>query len=260
MFIEQYRQARLATGGSLCVGLDPHHDRIPTAFGSTPDGVARFLRSVIEQTADHASAYKPNIAFFEALGPRGLEVLHETVKQAQSAGRPVILDAKRGDIASTASAYAAAAFDIMGVDAITVVPYMGADAVVPFLDQGGFVFLLALPSNPSAATIVDHGNPPLYVRIGELAVELEAKYPRQLGLVVAAQRPRAAAELHSLAPEIPWLVPGIGAQGADMEAFFGNVGTHKTMVVNASRAVLFAQEPAQAAEKLKRSIEESRHG
>ncbi len=259
MFIEKYEQACHTTGGSVCVGLDPHRDRIPETFGSTPEGVRNFLESVIEQTLDHASAYKPNTAFYEALGSRGLDVLTDTIRQIRQAGRPVILDAKRGDISSTAAAYADAAFQVLGADAITLMPYMGADAVTPFLKQGGFAFLLALPSNPSSRTIVDHGSPPLYQRIAELALELDAAYPGQLGLVVSATRPRAAAALHRLAPELPWLVPGVGAQGADTKEFFASVGKHKTMVVNASRSILFAEDPKQAAENLKGMIEESKH-
>jgi len=259
MFIDQYRESCHATGGSLCVGLDPHLDRIPAEYGRTPDGVRDFLDSVIELTLDHASAFKPNIAFFEALGPEGLEVLARTVERVQQADRPVILDAKRGDIASTASAYAEAAFGQLGVDAITVVPYMGTDAVAPFLDRGGFTFLLALPSNPSAARIVDHGDPPLYQRVAELALELAAAYPKQVGLVVGATRPREAATLHRMAPDLPWLVPGIGAQGASSAAFFAAAGEHETIVVNASRAILFASDPRRAAAELRESIEELRN-
>ncbi|MBU0595092.1 orotidine-5'-phosphate decarboxylase [Candidatus Bipolaricaulota bacterium] len=259
MFIEQYHKACCATGGALCVGLDPHLDRIPTEYGSTPDGVREFLDSVIGQTLEHASAYKPNIAFFEALGPQGLEVLARTIERIQRAGRPVILDAKRGDIASTAAAYAEAAFGRLGADAITVVPYMGADAIIPFLERGGFTFVLALPSNASAAAIVDHGSPPLYQRTAELALELDATYPGQLGLVVGATRPHEASVIHRIAPDLPWLVPGIGAQGASSEAFFAAVGGHETMVVNASRAVLFAPDPGQAAADLKRTIQELTH-
>ena len=260
MFIDRYETARRDTGGSLCVGLDPHRDRIPAEYGWSADGVRHFLDSVIERTVDHASAYKPNIAFFEALGSAGVDVLARTIKRIQRAGRPVILDAKRGDIASTAAAYADAAFEVLGADAITVVPYMGSDAVVPFLERGGFVFLLALPSNPSAASIVDHGDPPLYQRIGELALELDQTYPGQLGLVVGATRPQEAGILHRLAPRLPWLVPGIGAQGGSAEAFFAEVGGHETVVVNASRAVLFAPDPGEAAAELKGTIEELRRG
>jgi orotidine 5'-phosphate decarboxylase subfamily 2 len=259
MFIETYQAARHETGGSLCVGLDPHLDRIPAAYGATPAGVRRFLGDVVECTIDDASAFKPNIAFYEALGPEGLSVLASTIEQVQEAGRPVILDAKRGDIASTAGAYADAAFGRLGVDAITLVAYMGSDAVVPFLDRGGFAFVLALPSNPSASAIVDHGEPPLYARIAELAVDLNARYPNQLGLVVGATRPVEAAELHRLAPELPWLVPGIGAQGASGRVFFDAAGGHETMVINASRAVLFAPDPAAAAAELRRKIEEEWH-
>jgi len=259
MFLEQYRSACDVTGGSLCVGLDPHLDRMPSEFGKTPKDVECFLDKVIEKTIDHASAYKPNIAFFEALGAEGLGVLARTIERVRRAERPVILDAKRGDIASTAAAYAAAAFGGLKADAITVVAYMGSDAVRPFLERGGFAFVLTLPSNPSAEAIVNHGDPPLYERVTEMALELESAYPGQLGLVVGATRPHEAGHLHRVAPDLPWLVPGIGAQGASSAAFFEEAGAHPVLAVNASRAILFAPDPGQAARELRETIEELRN-
>jgi len=259
MFAETYRTACGETHGILCVGLDPHLDRLPARYPRTPVGVERFLDDTIERTVDHASAYKPNAAFFEALGKEGFGVLERTIERIHNAKRPAILDAKRGDIASTASAYAEAAFGGLKADAITVVPYMGSDAVRPFLDRGGFTFILTLPSNPSAEAIVDHGNPPLYLRVAEMALELDEAYPGQVGLVVGATRPREAGLLDRLAPDLPWLVPGVGAQGADVAAFFAETAGHQVMVVNASRAILFAEDPGAAAAELQRTIEELRH-
>ena len=259
MFIDQYRSACSATAGSLCVGLDPHLDRMPPEFGGTPEGVERFLDRVIERTIDHASAYKPNIAFFEVLGAEGFGVLARTIERIRQANRPVILDAKRGDIASTAAAYAEAAFGKLKADAITVVAYMGSDAVRPFLERGGFAFVLALPSNPSAEAIVDHGDPPLFERVAEMALKLETTYPGQVGLVVGATRPHEAGRLHRVAPDLPWLVPGIGAQGASSAAFFAEAGEHQVLAINASRAILFAPDPGKAAEELCNTIEELRN-
>ena len=254
MFLDEARAARSEVGGSLCVGLDPHPDRMPEPFAATADGLRRFLAGVVDRTLPHASVYKPNVAFYEERGSDGLAVLREMIESVHGAGRPVILDAKRGDIASTARSYARAAFDLLRADAVTIVPYMGEDAVVPFLDHGGFAFLLALPSNPSAAAIVDHGTPPLYETVGRLALGLERRYPGQVGLVVGATRPDQAVTLHELAPELPWLVPGVGAQGGSLAVLSAAlVGGHEAWV-NVSRAILFDPEPAAAAETWRREI------
>lgn len=233
---------------------------MPEPFAATAGGLRRFLAGVVEKTLPHTSVYKPNVAFYEERGSDGLVVLREVIESVHGAGRPVILDAKRGDIASTARSYARAAFDILGADAITIVPYMGEDAVVPFLERGRFVFLLALPSNPSAAAIVDHGSPPLYETVGRLALDLERRYPGQLGLVVGATRSAQAMALHELAPELPWLVPGVGAQGGSLAALSAAlVGGHEAWV-NVSRAILFDPEPAAAAEMWRREIGVWRRG
>ena len=247
MFIDEARAACRLTEGSLCVGLDPHPDLIPPAYGTTPDGLRRFLTKVVKETLPHAGLYKPNVAFYEALGPDGLTVLKEIIDLVHDAGRPVLLDAKRGDISSTAQAYARAAFDVLEADAITIVPYMGEDAVVPFLERDRFVFLLALPSNPSAGAIVGHGSPPLYERVCRLALDLDARYPEQVGLVVGATRPKEAQVLHDVGPRLPWLVPGAGAQGGSLDTLSrATAGRHEAWV-NVSRAILFDPDPGKAA-------------
>jgi orotidine 5'-phosphate decarboxylase subfamily 2 len=215
--------------------------------------VARAIRRVIEQTAPHACVYKPNSAFFEALGPAGAEVLARTIEWIHVAERPVLLDAKRGDIASTAEAYARAAFDVLGADAITVVPYMGADAVRPFLERGGTAFVVALPSNPSAAQVVAHGSPPLFLRVAHLAAEWSREHPGRVGLVVGATRPDLAREIHDVAPELPWLVPGLGAQGGDIEAF-ERAARHDVVLYNVSRGVFADPSPGEAARRWKEAI------
>ncbi len=245
MFVERLMEAQRATCGRLCVGLDPQ--------SGTADEVRAAVRRVIEETAEHACAYKPNSAFFEALGPRGAEILAELVEWIHKAGRPAILDAKRGDIASTAEAYARAAFDVLGVDAITVVPYMGEDAIRPFLARGGTVFVVALPSNPSAARIVEHGTPPLFLRVTELASELAREFPGHVGLVVGATRPDLARGVHDAAPDLPWLVPGLGAQGGDLVAF-ERAARHGAVLYNVSRGVFADASPGEAARRWKEKI------
>jgi len=260
MFVKGLRDAIRESSGNLCVGLDPHLHLIPKRFGNTVAGIRAFLDWIIDETVAHACAYKPNSAFYEALGTAGWDLLKHIIDRVHSVGRPAILDAKRGDIASTASAYATAAFDVLEADAITLVPYMGEDAIVPFLERGRFAFMLAMPSNQSSRRIADHGTPPLSECIATMAVELNARFPNQLGLVVGATQPDAVKALDSISEGLPWLVPGLGAQGGQAEAFFAQTCQDRLMAVNASRSVLFAPDPRRAAEELKFGIREARNG
>ncbi len=260
MFIEKLKKSIDETRGNLCVGLDPHLDQIPERFGRTAAGVQTFLDWIIDETVEHACAYKPNSAFYEALGSPGWDLLTHIIDRVHRAERPVILDAKRGDIASTAAAYASAAFDLLKADAITLVPYMGEDALVPFLDRGGFVFVVASPSNASSRRIVGHGVPSLAECVAELAIELDIRYPHQLGLVVGATQPDAVSKLDAISDHLPWLVPGLGAQGGQAKTFFAAAHQERIMVVNASRSILFAHDPRQAAATMKREIAEAWNG
>jgi orotidine-5'-phosphate decarboxylase len=243
------------TGGRLCVGLDPHATLVPEALGTEPAGVEAFLAQVIEETSPHACCFKPNSAFFEAMGADGVGVLRRTVARAHDASRPVILDAKRGDIASTAAAYAAWAARVVGADALTVVAYMGEDAIRPFLDAGLFAYVLALPSNAAAAEIACHGDPPVCAKTAALGGRLAREYGGLVGLVVGATQARWVGAVHDAAPTLPWLVPGVGAQGGDVEALRSASKGHDAMIVSASRAILAASKPGAAARDLKLEIE-----
>jgi len=260
MFVEKLRQSIGESRGNLCVGLDPHLEQIPKRFTRTADGVRDFLSWVIDETVEHACAYKPNSAFYEALGSPGWDLLGDVIERVHKAGRPVILDAKRGDISSTATAYACAAFDVLNADAITLVAYMGEDAIVPFLEKGRFAFVLTSPSNASSRRIVEHGNPSVAECVAELAVELEGRYPEQLGLVVGATHPEAVARLDAVSDGLPWLVPGLGAQGGQADTFFSETRRERIMVVNAARSILFAPDPGSAAATMKREIREAQNG
>ena len=259
MFIDQIQRGIQESGGALCVGLDPHRDRIPARFGSSVDGIRDFIDWIVDETVEHACAYKPNSAFFEVHGAAGWTLLEHVIRRVHAMGRPVILDAKRGDIASTAAAYAEAAFSGLGVDALTLVPYMGEDAITPFLDAGGFAFVLTSPSNASAPQIVDHGSVPLHEVVAELSVALDARFPGQVGLVVGATRPEPVQRLDELGATLPWLVPGLGTQGGRASDFFEQVGCSRLTVVNVSRSILFADRPREAAARMKADIEEARH-
>ncbi len=247
-------------GSLLCVGLDPH---ISDLGAPTPEAAHAFCLRLIEATADVAVAFKPNVAFFEAFGPPGLEVLQQVIK-AIPAEVPVILDAKRGDIASTAQAYAHSAFQIFGAQAITINPYLGYDAIDPFLKEAGYgVFLLCKTSNPGAAdlqdlTMCEPGQPALYEVVARLAQRWNVQ--DNLGLVVGATQPQALARLRAIAPDLWFLAPGIGAQGGDLQAAL-RAGLRRDglgMLLPVSRAISRPDDPRQAALQMRDAINQER--
>ena len=236
----------------LCVGLDPHTVDLPAP---TAAAARDFCLRLIEATADQAAAYKPNAAFFEALGPDGWAVLREVIAAVPD-NVPVILDAKRGDIASTAEAYAQSAFAGLGADAITLSPYLGCDSLTPFLaDPQRGVFLLCKTSNPGAADLQDltlAGAPgqTLWERVADLARTWNEN--DNLGLVVGATHPDALRRVRQLAPELWVLAPGVGAQGGELEAALraGVRADGLGLLVPVSRAISRAANPRQAAVEL----------
>lgn len=248
----------------VCVGLDPDIDALPAGFEPTPDDVLRFVTAIVEATAEFAAAYKPNSAFYEAMGPAGMEVL-QAVIAAVPAGTPVILDAKRGDIGNTAERYATACFDVLGAAAVTLSPYLGGDSLEPFLrrpDHG--VFILCRTSNPGADDLqaLTVGNRPLYLEVAERCRGWNTA--GNVGLVAGATRPDDIVQVRKACPGQPLLVPGVGAQGGDLEAATvaaAGPGYSHPFVVSASRSVVGAsrehdyQHAANAAtDDLRRSV------
>jgi len=236
----------------VCVGLDPQPGKVPARHGS----VADFTKAVIDATADVACCYKPNIAFYEALGEKGWRALRETLAHVP-ADIPVILDAKRNDITSTAAAYAQAAFDELGVDALTVNPYLGRDGVEPFLayrDRG--VFLLCKTSNPGAGEVQDwtQGGEPLYRHIARLADQWAGG--GEIGLVMGATYPEAVADIRARSPNAWFLVPGVGAQGGELASVLraGLRPDGLGLVINSSRGIIYADDPRRAALELRDQI------
>ena len=231
----------------LCVGLDPHASDLPAP---TANAARDFCLRLIEQTADLAIAYKPNAAFFEVFGSEGWGAL-KTVIAAVPAGIPVILDAKRGDIASTADAYAASAFAELGATGITLNPYLGADSLAPFLaDPGRGAFLLCKTSNPGSGDLQDltlAGGDLLYERVAALARRWNTQ--GNVGLVVGATHPQALARVRSVAPDLWFLAPGVGAQGGDLAAALrsGLRDDGLGMLLPVSRLLSRAANPRQAA-------------
>jgi len=241
-FRERLSRAVDRSGSLLCVGLDPDLARLPAHLGDDPGAVLEFNRGIIAATADLVAAYKPNFAFYGALGPWGWDTLHRTLESIPDSV-PVILDAKVGDIGNTAEHYARMYFDRLGADALTVNPYMGWDAVAPFAartDRG--TFLLCLTSNPGSADFQQQqiGPTPLYEVVVSRARRWNAA--GNLGLVVGATQPDSIGRIRSLAPDLPFLIPGVGAQGGDLEAAVtqGLDARGGGVLINASRAVLYA--------------------
>ncbi len=237
----------------LCVGLDPHPEDLPQP---SAEAARAFCLRLIEATAPYALAFKPNAAFFEIYGAAGWQALREVIAAAQATGAAVILDAKRGDIASTARAYARAAFHGLHADALTVNPYLGHDAVAPFLeDPARGVFLLCKTSNPGSADLQDvavaeEGGQPLYLRVARLAQAWNTR--GNLGLVVGATHPEALRQVRQGAPDLWFLAPGVGAQGGNLEAALqaGLRADGLGMLIAVSRGISRAAEPAQAARAL----------
>jgi orotidine-5'-phosphate decarboxylase len=226
----------------LCVGLDPDLAKIPKHLLSEPDPIFSFCRSIVEETADFAVAYKPNIAFFEALGPKGWESLQKVLEIIPN-DIFTIADAKRGDIGNTSKLYAKAFFETMNFDSITVAPYMGADSVSPFLEfQNKWVILLALTSNVGSADfqlISDAQGKPLYQSVLEKSQEWGS--PENLMYVVGATRGELIGEVRKIAPEHFFLVPGVGAQGGSLSevAKYG-MNSACGLLVNSSRGIIYA--------------------
>jgi uridine monophosphate synthetase len=240
----------------LCVGLDPQPGQIPARYAT----VAAFNRAIIEATADLACAFKPNIAFYEALGEEGTRALRETLA-AIPPDIPVILDAKRGDIASTAQAYARAVYDGWGVDAVTVAPYLGGDGVAPFFaypDKG--VFVLCKTSNPSAGELQDwsQAGEPLYAHVAALTAAWAGD--QDYGLVIGATYPQAVADIRSRSSRAWFLVPGVGTQGGELESVVqaGLRADGLGLIINASRSIMLAADPRQAASDLRAQINTAR--
>lgn len=243
-FVESLQAAWRSADSMLCVGLDPDPARLPAHLAGRPGAVLEFCREIVDATSQFACAFKPQIAYFAAA--RAEDQLEELVGHIRRAhpGKPVILDAKRGDIGATAEQYAREAFERYRADAVTVNPYMGFDSLEPWLawrDRG--VILLCRTSNPGGSDLQAQA-----LASGDLLYEHLAKQAAgawnqsgRLGLVVGATFPRELARVRELAPTLPLLIPGVGAQGGDAAATVQAAWRPGApIIVNSSRAVLYA--------------------
>lgn len=259
-FVEKLRLAQAANDSWVCVGLDPVLERMPGPLLKYDDPFLPFLKKIVDVTADLVCAFKPNLGFFLALGAAGVIALERIIAYIPHE-IPVILDGKFNDIGHTAQAYARGVFDALGVDAVTVNPYLGEDSVAPFLahaDKAAFV--LARTSNRSARDFQDLrtsaseesanlsdtesrvGDLALYKVVTQRAIAWNERYPGTCGLVVGATFPKELAQVRALAPDLPFLIPGVGAQGGDLaEALrYGPTQHGLGPLVNTSRGVLYA--------------------
>jgi orotidine 5'-phosphate decarboxylase subfamily 2 len=247
-YFDILRASAKARDSVLCVGLDPEPERIPGGAA----GAARFSIDIIRRTADYAAAYKPNSAFWEQYGPDGWKALLE-VRQAAPAGTPFLFDGKRADVGHTSAAYARAGFDALGMDAMTVHAYHGADSLAEFTAHvGKGVYVVCRTSNPGASDLqhLDTGGQPLYLRVAALAERVNAA--GNVGLVAGTTAPEQVAELRA-ASSLPFLLPGIGAQGGDLEASLLAAwnGDPAACLVNASRSLIYADDPGAEARALR---------
>lgn len=260
-YLERLEQAAAVNRSLVCVGLDPEPERLPVT------DAAEFNRAIVDATWDLVCAYKPNLSFYEAMGLPGLQALASTIDYIRQAAPEALLigDAKRGDMGPSATAYARAMFQVWDFDAVTVNPWGGGDTVQPFLeDESRGVFLWCRGSNPGAGDIQDltvespYGKRSVYEHLAQLATEWNSR--GNLGLVVGATAPEQLAAVRRLCPELPLLIPGVGAQGGDLAAAVRN-GVNsggRRAVVNASRSIIYAGAGADYAAAARRAAAELR--
>ena len=261
--VAKYDARAAAIDSLLCVGLDSDLSKLPREFQAQAAPQFAFNRHIIDATAQYAAAFKFNIAFYEAQGASGWRQLADSLDylRAQHADILTICDAKRADIGNTSAAYARAIFEQLGFDAVTLNPYLGADALEPFLryqDRAGIV--LCRTSNPGSAEIQELcvGGRPLWQVIAEKARDWNKR--GNCMLVVGASNPREMAQAREIVGDMTLLVPGIGAQGGDVSAVLraGLNGAGRGLIINSSRGIIFADDPARAASELRNQINAER--
>jgi orotidine-5'-phosphate decarboxylase len=271
-FLEKLLAATRRNKSLICIGLDPEYAQLPPHLRNHADPIMAFNRAIIEATADLVCAYKPNLAFYEALGPAGLSTLQETL-QIIPPDIPVIGDAKRGDTPHTARQYAHALFEVYGFDAVTVNPYMGRDSLQPFLDyHDKGILIVCRTSNPGARDLQDvsvHTSSeraiPLFEYVAQQVLEWDTS--GNAGLVVGATYPRELQCIRQIAPNVPILIPGVGAQGGDLlsAARYGVDAAGERAIISVSRTIIyagngrdFAEAAAQAARALRDTANQAR--
>ena len=241
----------------FCLGIDPDFTKLPEHLKTKPEPLYEFGKEILEQCGNLPLAIKPNIAFYEAFGSDGILQFEKTLEFVKKLfpTLPILADCKRGDLANTAKEYAKYFFDVLGVSAVTISPYMGKDSIVPFLEKGS-VYLLCLTSNPSSSDLQRlelKDGMLFYEKVIQMALELNDQFPGRLGLVVGATHPKELGEIHRSAKELPLLIPGYGAQGGDLNEILGEL-TGELFTINSSRSVIFASSGLDYASIAKRKV------
>lgn len=263
-FFEKLDAAIEKNNSLLCVGLDPEFDKLPEEYKSKPNPQFEFNKYVINQTAEFVCIYKPNSAFYEARGVKGISELKMTCEyiSQQYPEIPILLDFKRADIGNTNNGYVSFAYEYLQADAVTLQPYLGSEAIKPFLnktDKGNFI--LCKTSNPGGGEIQDLeiNNNSLYRHIARLAVK-DWNYNNNIALVVGATYTDQLKEIREIAPDMIFLIPGIGAQGGDLENTLKNGlrSDKKGLIISSSRGIIFSDSPRAEAEKLRDEINSHR--
>jgi orotidine-5'-phosphate decarboxylase len=246
---------RMATANTLlCVGLDPNLAMLPAGVSSSAADITAFCKSIVTATHRYAAAFKPNLAFFTQLGPPGLQVL-ANVCTSIPRDIPVILDCKVGDVGETARAYARSWFDVFDVDAITVNPYLGEDALAPFLEYPGRgVIVICKTSNPGSGDLQDRtlqSGESLFIEVASRCATWEANYPASVGLVVGATYPSQLEQVRRVVGNQIILLPGVGAQGGDLQGTLsvGLDANGRGLLCSASRSIIHAGSATDFAEK-----------
>lgn len=244
-FLQKLSNSWTTNNSLLCVGLDPDVNKFPAELTGQPDAIYAFCKAIVDATADLACSYKPQIAYFAALRAEDqLEAICRYIKTTYP-NIPIILDAKRGDIGATAEQYAREAFERYDADAVTVNPYMGFDSVAPYLewkDRGAIVLCRTSNAGGSDLQFLDVGGKPLYQHVAQLVAD-KWNTNGQCSLVVGATFPNEIAQVRALIGDMPLLIPGVGAQGGDVESTVraGRTANGTGMMINSSRAILYAK-------------------
>ncbi|MBI3871886.1 MAG: orotidine-5'-phosphate decarboxylase [candidate division Zixibacteria bacterium] len=246
--LEKLAARRRKTGAILCIGLDPDLEKMPAVVARGAEPLYHFSRLVVEATSRYACAFKPNLAFFEAYGSKGIAQLEKLLAEIPSEV-PTILDGKRGDIGNTSRLYARFLFEHLNGDAATINPYLGQDSLEPFFDYPGKVaFVLCLTSNPGSADIqtLQTGGRAVYQGVIDHLRAFDGRY----GLVVGAQHQEMLADVRQRAPNAPLLIPGVGAQGGELAGAVTQAATGGApALINVSRDILYASSQSDFAEQ-----------
>ena len=242
-FWEKLDKSSRDNKSALVVGLDPDVFKMPEGIDREPHGVHEFLGRIVASTSDHVCAFKPNLSFYLMMGAQGIEVLRAMTSRIPK-HIPIILDCKFGDVGHTAERFAYFAREHIRANAVTINPYIGTDTIKPFLEAGLDVFLLCATSNPSYAEVegITADGMPLYAKVAELAEQWMDKFDRRMGLVVGATHPGLFEEIRNISPNSHFLVPGIGAQGGELESALkcGKTKDGSLPLIVSARVIIYA--------------------